>query len=145
MATQTNIALNNGSDQLDRYLADSCIQTDNPLQWWIMNQKVYPDLVKLGISIHSIMGMCSFIFSFPLLIDNYVVTAVPVERSFSRGRILIPHLRNRLRGPTIQALMCFGDWSRMDHVTNTELEGYLLDKGHNVDAELDDEEDIEIV
>ncbi|KAE9387281.1 hypothetical protein BT96DRAFT_837851, partial [Gymnopus androsaceus JB14] len=52
---------------------------------------------------------------------------------FSHGCILIPHLRNRLRGPTIQALMCFGDWSRLDLITNAELEAFLLDKGHSGD------------
>lgn len=54
-------------------------------------------------------------------------SAVSVERSFSRGRILISHLRNRLRAFTIRALMCFGDWSREDFVTNDELIDFLDD------------------
>jgi len=54
-------------------------------------------------------------------------SAVSVERSFSRGHILISHLRNRLRAFTIWALMCFGDWSREDFVTNDELIDFLDD------------------
>jgi len=42
--------------------------------------------------------------------DNYSATAVNIEWSFSHGRILINHLRNRLRSSSICALMCFGDW-----------------------------------
>ncbi|KAJ3964260.1 hypothetical protein EV361DRAFT_772508, partial [Lentinula raphanica] len=52
--------------------------------------------------------------------------AVGVERTFSRGRILISHLCNRLRARTIQALMCFGDWSREDFFSNEELVSFLL-------------------
>lgn len=68
---------------------------------------------------------------------------MPVERSFSRGRILISHLRNRLRGNTIQALMCFGDWSRQDYISNSELETYLLDRGNEGAIELIDDDDEE--
>ncbi|KAF5364882.1 hypothetical protein D9757_015275 [Collybiopsis confluens] len=91
-------------DELDRYLMDSCVPTENPLHWWLMNRKVYPNLAKLAVSVHTIPA-----------------TSVAVERSFSQGRILISHLRNRLRPTTIQALMCFGAWSRQDFITNEEL------------------------
>jgi len=56
-------------------------------------------------------------------------SSVVVERSFSRGRILILHLRNRLRANTIRALMCFGDWSRQDFILNAELVEFLRDNG----------------
>ena len=52
-------------------------------------------------------------------------TAVDVERSFSRGRILINHLRNRLRTASIRALMCFGDWCRLQLVTDSNLAAAL--------------------
>lgn len=70
---------------------------------------------------------------------KHTATSVAVERTFSRGRILIPHLRNRLRAVTIQALMCFGDWSREDFVTNLELVDFLDDKSS---PPIDDEPDI---
>ena len=51
--------------------------------------------------------------------------AVDVERSFSHGRILISHLCNRLRGSSIRALMCFGDWCRHQLVSDSELAAAL--------------------
>ena len=45
-----------GKDELDRYLADVAVPTDDPLHWWIMNRKVYPTLAKLAISLHLIPG-----------------------------------------------------------------------------------------
>jgi hypothetical protein len=52
---------------------------------------------------------------------GYLATAVDVERSFSRGRILINHLRNCLHAASIHALMCFGDWCRLGLVPDAEL------------------------
>lgn len=37
-------------------------------------------------------------------------SSVHAERVFSRGRILLPHTRNRLDPKSVQALMCLGDW-----------------------------------
>ncbi|KAJ3964891.1 hypothetical protein EV361DRAFT_811523, partial [Lentinula raphanica] len=54
--------------------------------------------------------------------------------TFSQGRILISHLRNRLQADTIRALMCFSDWSREDFVSNGELVGYL-NSNSDVDGE----------
>lgn len=64
-----------------------------------------------------------------------IASSVNVERTFSRGRILIPHLRNRLRGETIRALMCFGDWSRQDLFSNQELVDYLVSDSSNDDED----------
>ena len=73
-------------------------------------------------------------FSYPRL-----ASSVSVERTFSRGRILISHLRNRLRAETIRALMCFGDWSRQDYISNHELIQFLLSDAN------DDNDGIELV
>lgn len=56
-----------------------------------------------------------------LTCDMFLASTVAVERSFSRGRILLNHLRNRLRGATVRALMCFGDWCRQGLVDDGEL------------------------
>ena len=66
-----------------------------------------------------------------LISYSYLASTVSVERSFSRGQILISHLRNRLRSNTIHALMCFGDWSRLDLFTPPELEAMLKDGDDN--------------
>ena len=35
-----------------------------------------------------------------------------MERVFSQGRILLPHVHNRLTSELMRALLCIGDWSR---------------------------------
>lgn len=66
----------------------------------------------------------------------FLASSVSVERTFSRGRILIPHLRNRLRPETVRALMCFGDWSREDFVSNAELVKFIFEESDNNDEDL---------
>lgn len=55
-------------DEFDRYLADSLVPMEDPLEWWKMNRKVYPNLAKLAISVHLAMGMFSLLFSMCRLI-----------------------------------------------------------------------------
>ena len=45
------------------------------------------------------------------------------------------HLRNRLRAQTIRALMCFGDWSRHDLISNEELVQFLLSSDNDDDGD----------
>lgn len=52
-----------GRDELDRYLADKCVPTDNALQWWIISRNVYPNLAKFAISLHLIPGVFAAIVS----------------------------------------------------------------------------------
>ena len=44
-----------------------------------------------------------------------------VERVFSQGRVLLPHTRNRLSGQSIRALLCLGEWSRLDLIDSTDV------------------------
>ncbi|KAE9384879.1 hypothetical protein BT96DRAFT_950256 [Gymnopus androsaceus JB14] len=55
--TQVNMAMPNVSvdELLEWYLKDSVVPTENPVDWWIMNRKVYPNLSKLGIAVHLVM------------------------------------------------------------------------------------------
>lgn len=76
------------------------------------------------------------------LTHYFLASTVSVERSFSRGRILISHLRNRLRSDTIHALMCFGDWSRLDLFTPQQLQDMLKDDSGDIEDDeiyIDDE------
>ena len=41
----------------------------------------------------------------------FTATSVAVERVFSRGCILLSHIRNCLSAQTTRVLMCLGDWS----------------------------------
>ncbi|TFK79281.1 hypothetical protein K466DRAFT_505829, partial [Polyporus arcularius HHB13444] len=56
---------------------------------------------------------------------NYLTipgTSVDIERVFSRGRLLLPHVRNGLSAHSIRALLCLGEWSLLDLVADTDVE-----------------------
>lgn len=40
-----------------------------------------------------------------------VATSVDVERVFSRGRLVLSHVRSRLSAQSTRALICLGSWS----------------------------------
>ncbi len=40
---------------------------------------------------------------------------------FSRGRILLPHVRNRLTGQTVRALICVSEWVRLGLIKDTDI------------------------
>jgi hypothetical protein len=99
---RSNIFLVMGSssgmrDELAEWLVQPPLPTDDPLCWWLTNQNLYPCLSQMAIDIHIIPGTCS---------HNAFLSAVDVEHSFIRGRILISHLCNRLRASSIQAEEC---------------------------------------
>lgn len=49
-------------------------------------------------------------------------TSVDVERVFSRGRIILPHLRNGLSAHSIRAILCLGEWSLLDLIRDGDIE-----------------------
>ena len=62
-----------------------------------------------------------------------LATSVHVERIFSKGRIILSHLHNRLSVQSMRALLCVGTWSLMGYVT--------LDDVRTVTKLLEDEEE----
>ena len=44
-----------------------------------------------------------------------------MERVFSKGRILLSHVRNRLSGQTTRALLCIGKWSHLGFIKSTDV------------------------
>ena len=44
-----------------------------------------------------------------------------MERVFSKGRILLSHVRNRLASQSIRALMCLGNWSKLGYVKDKDV------------------------
>ncbi|KAJ7193082.1 hypothetical protein GGX14DRAFT_379502 [Mycena pura] len=50
-----------------------------------------------------------------------VATSVYVERQFSRGRLLVSSVRNRLSAESIRQLMCLGCWSRQGFVEEEDF------------------------
>lgn len=44
-----------------------------------------------------------------------------MERVFSKGRLLLSHVRNRLTVDSTQALLCLGTWSKLGYVNKEDL------------------------
>ena len=48
-------------------------------------------------------------------------TSTDVERVFSKGRLVLSHVRNRLSVASTRALMCLGAWSRLGLVREADI------------------------
>ena len=80
--------------ELQAYLAapvDPSVR--DALKWWYDHRFEYPHLSRMARDYHSIPP-----------------TSVDVERVFSRGRILLSHLRNCMSAETTCLLMCLNAW-----------------------------------
>lgn len=69
------------------------------------------------------------------MLINVAATSADVERVFSKGRLLLSSIRNRLSAQSTRALMCVGAWS---------LHGYIKDadvKKVTILPDLDGEEE----
>ena len=47
---------------------------------------------------------------------------------FSQGRLVLPHIRNRLSAQTTRALMCVGAWTGLGLVKDADISGALGDE-----------------
>jgi hypothetical protein len=64
----------------------------------------------------------AFIFLFPTPHSILLLaTSVGVERTFSKGRLLLSHIRNRLSVQSTRALMCLGVWSLQGYVRDNDI------------------------
>ena len=50
-----------------------------------------------------------------------LASSVAVERVFSKGRLIISHICNRLSAPSTRALMCLNYWSKLGFVNLEDL------------------------
>ncbi|KAF5347520.1 hypothetical protein D9758_014517 [Tetrapyrgos nigripes] len=91
-------------DELDRYLSADVEATDDVLGWWYGRKKDFPTLYRMGL-------------------DYLIIpaTSTDVERVFSRGRFLLPYVRNRLSADTTRALMCLRQWSLMGLIQDEDV------------------------
>jgi hypothetical protein len=51
----------------------------------------------------------------------YLATSVDVEHVFSKGRLVLSHVRNRLSAQTTRALLCLGAWSLLGYVLRNDV------------------------
>ncbi|EIW58934.1 HAT dimerization, partial [Trametes versicolor FP-101664 SS1] len=82
------------SDELTRYLSTDPERVKDALEWWNDRRASFPNLSRMALDYLSIPA-----------------TSVDPERTFSRGRLALPHTRNRLSPQSTRALMCVGNWS----------------------------------
>jgi hypothetical protein len=64
-----------------------------------------------------------------------IATSVDVERVFSRGRLVLSHVRSRLSAQSTRALICLGSWSLKGLVMDSDV----LAVGSLADVEGDEE------
>ena len=50
-----------------------------------------------------------------------LATSVYIERVFSCGRLILPHVRNGLSAQSIRALLCLGEWSLLGLVRDADV------------------------
>ncbi|KIL63852.1 hypothetical protein M378DRAFT_79131, partial [Amanita muscaria Koide BX008] len=74
------------------------------IAWWHKHRSMFPRLSRMALDYLTIPP-----------------TSVEVERLFSRGRILLSHLRNRMSAQTTCALLCLGDWSLLNMVKDEDV------------------------
>src|SRR6202522_3437112 len=58
--------------------------------------------------------------------SSTVATSVDVERVFSKGRILLSHVRNRLSVQSTRPLICLGAWSLMGYVKDSDVKAVTV-------------------
>jgi len=51
----------------------------------------------------------------------YLATSIDVERLFSKGRLILSHVRNRLSAGSIRELLCLNNWSTQGLVKMEDL------------------------
>src|SRR5712672_2897994 len=103
---------------------------------------VYPHLSRMALDYLSIPGMCSLNMSCVLDLTTPTATSVDVEHIFSKGRLLLSHVRNGLSAQSTQVLMCLGAWSRAGLVKDSNvMEAVRLPDVSGSEAELNSEQD----
>jgi hypothetical protein len=108
-------------DELARYLAAPTVDVDDPIVWWIENATLYPRLSRMALDYLTIPGTSPSCPLFSVLISNSPATSTDVERVFSRGRILLSHIRNRLSAQSTRAIICLGSWSLLGLIHDTDI------------------------
>ncbi|KAL1941326.1 hypothetical protein VTO73DRAFT_7143 [Trametes versicolor] len=93
-------------DELQQYLDSPTVfvKPHEALSWWTEQAKRYPNLSCMARDYLSIPA-----------------TSVDVERTFSRGCRLLSHVRSRLSAQTTRAVLCVGDWSRLDLIKTDDV------------------------
>jgi hAT family C-terminal dimerisation region len=125
--------------ELDRYLGTDPEHVTDALAWWYEHKHVYPRLHRMALDYLSIPGTFSNPNVLKLLNHQCILaTSVDVERTFSQGRLLLSHIRNRLSVQSTRALLCLGIWSEMGYVKDKDVKAATVLPEVGSDEEEDD-------
>jgi hypothetical protein len=69
------------------------------------------------------MHLLKYLLTFYL---NEIATSVAVERVFSKGRIVLSHLRSHLSVQSTRSLMCVGVWSLLGYVKDSDIKAVVI-------------------
>jgi hAT family C-terminal dimerisation region len=104
-------------DELDCYLSSDPEHVVDTVHWWCDHQAEYPHLSRMAID-YLVIPCMPLIHTF---ISNahltlILATSVGVEWTFSKGCLLLSHIRNHLLVQSTCVLMCLGVWSLWGYV-----------------------------
>jgi hypothetical protein len=108
--------LKDGRNELDRYLRADVEHVTDALAWWYERRVAYPCLLRMALDYLSIPGryICAMYFLF---------AHISLERLFSRGRLVLSHVRSGLSVHSTRALLCLGSWFQQKLVKAKDLKG----------------------
>jgi hypothetical protein len=103
------------------YLRNPVENVVDVIGWWIKNSPKYPRLSRMGLDYGCIPGkfgprslLCTTLIALS-------ATSTEVERVFSRGHLLLSHIRNRLSAQSTRAVLCLGYWSQLGLVEDEDV------------------------
>ena len=77
-----------------------------------------------GLLLHSpwcILNILSFALKFGTYNVFLTASLVAVEHVFSKGRLLLSHVRNQLSAQSTRALLCLVYWVKLGYIKNSDL------------------------
>jgi hypothetical protein len=108
--------------ELDKYLSTDPKHVTDTLAWWYEHKHVYPRLHRMALDYLLIPGKLEYLNIGDFLDHQFILaTSIDVERTFSQGRLLLSHIRNRLSVQLTRALLCLGIWSEMGYVRDKDV------------------------
>src|SRR6266487_279862 len=115
-------------NELQRYLSMDVEHVEDVLAWWYERRASFPRLSRMARNYLSIPGRFanSFHKLYYLFIHWTTATSVDVERTFSRGRLILSHVRSRLSAESTRALVCLGSWSCLGMVRDDDVKAITL-------------------
>ena len=108
-------------DELTQFWSSPTELTLDPLRWWADRQVIYPRLSRMARDYLSVPGKFSFLLIIIFLIIS-LATSVDVERVFSKGHLILSHVRNRLSVESTRVVMCLNNWTTAGLVSQDDIE-----------------------